>query len=130
AAMVRAGIPVPEGLAVGSLSIRNSEVRRRLESARVEVELGRGFSAPLAATGLFPAPTILMFRVGEETGTLEDQLRAASRYLEVELTQRIRKFTSLFEPAMIIGVGLTVGFVAIALVSAMYGVLNGVEQTP
>lgn len=130
AAMVRAGIPVPDGLAVGSRSIRNSEVRRRLETARLDVEGGRGFAAPLAATGLFPAATILMFRVGEETGTLEDQLAAASRYLDVELTQRIRKFTSLFEPAMIIGVGMTVGFVAIALVSAMYGVLDGVEQTP
>ncbi|MGA0879236.1 MAG: type II secretion system F family protein [Ilumatobacteraceae bacterium] len=130
AAMVRAGIPVPEGLAVGSQAIGNSEVRRRLELARLDVERGRGFAAPLAATGLFPAATILMFRVGEETGTLEDQLIAASRYLDVELTQRIRKFTSLFEPAMIIGVGLTVGFVAIALVSAMYGVLDGVEQTP
>lgn len=130
AAMVRAGIPVPDGLAVGSQSIRNSEVRRRLEMARIEVERGRGFAAPLAATGLFPAATILMFRVGEETGTLEDQLTAASQYLDVELTQRIRKFTSLFEPAMIIGVGLTVGFVAVALVSAMYGVLDGVEQTP
>lgn len=130
AAMVRAGIPVPDGLAVGSRSIRNSEVRRRLETARIAMEGGRGFAAPLAATGLFPAATIFMFRVGEETGTVEDQLAAASRYLDVELGQRIRKFTSLFEPAMIIGVGLTVGFVAIALVSAMYGVLDGVEQTP
>lgn len=130
ASTVKGGIPVPEGMKLGTQAIRNTEVRRRLEVARVGVERGRGFADPLGDSGLFPAATCLMFRVGEETGTLEDQLAGASGYLEMELAQRIRRFTALFEPAMIIGVGLTVGFVAVALVSAMYGVIDGVEQTP
>lgn len=130
ATLVQAGIPLPDGLSIGAESTRNTEVRRRLAVARSEMERGRGFAAPLVDTGLFPATVCVMFRVGEETGTLESQLLATSHYLEAELTQRIRRFTGLFEPAMIVGVGLTVGFVAVALVSAMYGVLDGVEQTP
>lgn len=127
ATLLQAGIPLPDGLSLGAESTRNTEVRRRLGRARSEMERGRGFTAPLVDTGLFPAAVCVMFRVGEETGTLESQLTATSEYLEAELTQRIRRFTSLFEPAMIVGVGLTVGFVAVALVSAMYGVLDGVE---
>ena len=127
-AMVRCGVPVSDGLAMAGQSTRNTVVRRRLERARSEIENGRGFAIPLQETGLFPAAATQMFRIGEETGTLDDQLAATSEYLDVELAQRIRRFTALFEPAMIIGVGLTVGFVAVALVSAMYGVLDGVES--
>jgi type IV pilus assembly protein PilC len=128
ATMVRAGIAIPEGMAVGSATTKNSEVRKRLEVARIDIEGGQGFAGPLTNTGLFPTAAHQMFRVGEETGTLDDQLTAASEYFDTELTQRIRRFTTLFEPAMIIGVGLTVGFVAVALVSAMYGVLDGVKE--
>jgi type IV pilus assembly protein PilC len=126
--MVRSGIAIPEGMTIGAAATNNSEIRRRLEKARLEVERGQGFTGPLTTTNLFPTAAMQMFRVGEETGTLEDQLTAASEYFDTELTQRIRKFTTLFEPAMIIGVGLTVGFVAVALVSAMYGILDGVKE--
>ena len=68
-----------------------------------------------------------MFKVGEETGTLDKQLEVASMYFDRELESRIKKFTTMFEPLMIIFVGLIVGFVAVALVQAMYGVLDGAK---
>ena len=69
-----------------------------------------------------------MFKVGEETGTLDEQLAVASIYFDRELESRIKKFTTMFEPVMIVFVGVIVGFVAIALVSAMYGVLGGIKE--
>ncbi len=69
-----------------------------------------------------------MFKVGEETGTLDDQLEVAATYFDRELESRIKKFTTMFEPIMIVGVGIMVGFVAVALVSAMYGVLDNMKQ--
>ena len=69
-----------------------------------------------------------MFKVGEETGTLDDQLEICAIYFDRELDSRIRRFTSMFEPIMIVGVGVIVGFVALALVSAMYGVLGGIKE--
>ena len=48
----------------------------------------------------------------------------ASLYFDRELESRIKKFTTMFEPIMIVFVGVIVGFVAMALVSAMYGVLG------
>ena len=69
-----------------------------------------------------------MFKVGEETGTLDMQLEVAATYFDRELDSRIKKFTTMFEPIMIIFVGVIVGFVALALVSAMYGVLGGLKE--
>ncbi len=95
--------------------------------AQIEMVEGGGFSKPLAATELFPGAAKQMFKVGEETGTLDKQLEVASLYFDRELESRIKKFTTMFEPMMIIFVGLIVGFVAVALVQAMYGVLDGAK---
>jgi type IV pilus assembly protein PilC len=65
-----------------------------------------------------------MFKVGENTGTLDQQLGTAAEYFSRELDYKIKRFTSLFEPAVLLFVGLVVGFVAIALVSAMYGIFH------
>jgi type IV pilus assembly protein PilC len=127
AAMVRAGVPLPEGMKTTTEATSNTVFRERLEIAQVEMVEGGGFAKPLAATELFPGAAKQMFKVGEETGTLDRQLEVASIYFDRELESRIKKFTTMFEPLMIIVVGVIVGFVAVALVQAMYGVLSGAK---
>jgi type IV pilus assembly protein PilC len=124
-AMVKAGVPLPDGMKTTTDSTTNVIYRERLTDAQVVMMEGGGFAQPLADTGLFPGAAKQMFKVGEETGTLDQQLEVASTYFDRELESRIKKFTTLFEPLMIIAVGALVGFVAVALVQAMYGVLNG-----
>lgn len=126
--MVSAGVPLPEAMQVTTDATNNYVYRQGLEQAREAMIQGAGFSKPLNETGLFPGAARQMFRVGEETGTLDEQLRTAAVYFDRELDIRIKRFTALFEPVMIIFVGVLVGFVAIALVSAMYGILNGVKD--
>jgi type IV pilus assembly protein PilC len=127
-AMIKAGVPLPEGLKTTTEATSNSVYRARLEEAQAVMLEGGGFSRPLADTGLFPGAAKQMFKVGEETGTLDDQLAVASTYFDRELESRIKKFTTMFEPIMIVFVGVMVGFVAVALVSAMYGVLDNMKQ--
>ena len=55
---------------------------------------------------------------------LDHQLEIAAEYYSSELEYKLKKLTGLFEPAVIIFMGLIVGFVAVALISAMYGVFN------
>lgn len=127
-AMVKAGVPLPEGLKTTTDATSNVVYIERLEVAREQMLEGRGFSGPLIETDLFPGAAKQMFKVGEETGTLDNQLEIAAIYFDRELESRIKRFTTLFEPIMIVFVGVIVGFVAIALVSAMYGVLGGLKE--
>lgn len=127
-AMVAAGVPLPEGLKTTTDATSNVVYRERLDVARAEMLEGKGFAGPLIATELFPGAAKQMFKVGEETGTLDAQLEVASIYFDRELESRIKKFTTMFEPIMIVFVGVIVGFVALALVSAMYGVLGGLKD--
>jgi type IV pilus assembly protein PilC len=127
-AMVRAGVPLPDAMRTTTEATSNAVFRERLELAQLEMMEGGGFAKPLARTELFPGAARQMFKVGEETGTLDQQLEVASIYFDRELESRIKKFTTMFEPLMIVMVGLIVGFVAVALVQAMYGVMSGMKD--
>jgi type IV pilus assembly protein PilC len=125
--MIHAGVALPEAMAVTSRAANNAVYKRGLDGAREEMMEGQGLSVPIARTGLFPGAARQMFRVGEETGTLDEQLELAASYYNREVDIRVKRFTSLFEPAVIIFMGLIVGFVAVALVSAMYGIYRQVN---
>ena len=58
---------------------------------------------------------------------MDKQLSTAAAFYHRELEIKVKHFTSLFEPAIIIFMGLIVGFVAVALVSAMYGIYKQVN---
>lgn len=128
AAMMRAGVPLPEALASAIESTNNQVFVDGLRVARDEMLEGEGVAAPLERTGLFPSAAIQMARVGEETGTLDTQLENAATYYGRELEYKLRRLTDLFEPAVIIAMGVIVGFVAVALISAMYGVFSGSQD--
>jgi type IV pilus assembly protein PilC len=125
--MIQAGVSLPEAMKVTADSANNAVYRDALSTVREEMMEGQGLADPLARTGLFPGAARQMFRVGEETGTLDAQLATASQFYERELDVKLRRFTGLFEPAVIIFMGVIVGFVAIALVSAMYGIYRQVK---
>lgn len=128
-AMLEAGVPIPDALRLASNGANNLVFERSLAVARTEMLEGDGIARPLARTNLFPRTVTSMVRVGEETGTLDAQLVVVSAYYETELQYKLKKLTNLFEPLVVILVGVFVGFVAIALVSAMYGIFNQVEVT-
>lgn len=129
ASMTVAGVALPEAIAVTTAATNNTVFRKGLSEARAAMMRGEGLAAPLAATGLFPGAARQMFAVGESTGNLDDQLAAAANYLDRELDYNLKRFTTLIEPAMIIAVGVVVGFVAIAMISAMYGIFHQVKVT-
>jgi type IV pilus assembly protein PilC len=127
ASLVTAGVDLPRAMAVTAEASNNAVYARGLTQIREQMMEGNGLATPLADTGLFPAAARQMVRVGEETGTLDKQLGTAAAFYHRELEIKVKHFTSLFEPAIIIFMGLIVGFVAVALVTAMYGIYRQVK---
>ena len=125
--MLRAGVALPRSMAVTADSANNAVFHRALDEVRDAMMQGQGLAGPIARTGLFPGAARQMFRVGEETGTLDQQLSVAADYYNRELETKLERATALFEPAIIVFMGVVVGFVAVALISAMYGIYNQVK---
>jgi type IV pilus assembly protein PilC len=127
AVLIDAGVPLTDALPTSIDCANNLVYKERLTKAMDGVLEGRGFAEPLQSTGLFPSTVVQMVRVGERTGELSDQLDNAASFYEEELTYAVEKLTAWFEPLMMVFIGVVVGFVALAMVSAMYGIYNQVD---
>jgi type IV pilus assembly protein PilC len=128
-AMSRAGVPLPDAMAAAIRGANNFVFEEGLQKAQERMLEGEGLAGPISDTGLFPEAAIQMMRVGENTGTLDIQLENASDYYSRELEYKLKRLTTLFEPAVIVVMGIVVGFVAVALVQAMYGIYSSPAMT-
>jgi type IV pilus assembly protein PilC len=125
--MMQAGVPLPEAMGVLGDSTKNVIFKQGMDDVHAAMMRGEGLAQPMAETKLFPGAVIQMVKVGENTGTLNEQLTVGSDFYGEELEFKIQRLTSLFEPAVIIFMGAAVGFVAIAMISAMYGIYKQVQ---
>ena len=123
--MMHAGVPLPDAMQAAIDGCNNGVYADALGDVRDAMLEGEGMARPIIATGLFPPAATQMMRVGEETGTLDAQMDAAADFFAKELDYKLARLTALAEPAVIIVMGVIVGFVAVALVSAMYGIFHG-----
>jgi len=127
ATLIRAGLPLSEVMELTVSTAGNVVVAEALERVRVALLTGQGISAPLAAEPIFPPLLAQMARVGEESGTLEENLETVANFYEEEVERTMRILVSLVEPALTIFVGLIVGFIALSMVMPMYSVLSSIR---
>ena len=88
---------------------------------------GDGFARPLSRTGLFPRLVIQMVKVGEETGSLDNNLEEAADHYAEEVDYRLKQMIAMMEPALVIAVGAMVGFIAISVIAPMYSLVHAVH---
>jgi type IV pilus assembly protein PilC len=88
---------------------------------------GQSFSSSLSDDNVFPELLMEMVAVGETAGALEASLVTVAEYFETKTQQRITRLTSLLEPALIVIIALGVGFIAVAVISTVYGVLDTIK---
>lgn len=127
AVLLDAGVPLTDAMPSAIECTTNVIFRERLSAASEGVLAGEGFAEPISQTDLFPSTVVSMIRVGERTGELADQLENIASFFEEELDYAVDKLTQWFEPLIILIIGVVVGFVALAMVSAMYGIYGQVE---
>ena len=127
ATLVRTHVHLPEALELSGSSTGNKVFESAIAEARIKVLHGEGLASPLEQAKIFPSAAIQIFRIGEESGQLGSQLNQAAAFYSDELDHRLKNFTALLEPATLLFIGGGVGFVAIALVSAMYGIYGGIH---
>jgi len=127
ATLVQSGVPLPDAVQVSADSTNNFVFETKLSTVRDAMMRGDGLARPIQASGIFPPAARQMIRVGETTGSLDRQLENAAVFYERELSFELKRFTDMFEPAILLIVGLAVAFVALAQISAMYSIYHQVK---
>ena len=125
ATLLTGGLPLVPSLETAA---RSSESRSIAKAVRVSVETvleGKGLATSLERTGVFPELSIEMIEVGESTGALPQMLNSVAEFFEEDVQTSLAAIMSLVEPIILIGMGVVVVFVLIALYLPIFS-LNGV----
>ncbi len=127
ALLLRSGVRVLPALETASRTVGNIIVRERLERAGDQVRKGETLAAALVAEAVpFPALAARMIGVGEESGALPDMLEKVAAVFDRRVERRSDRLVGLIEPGLIVAFGVAVGFVAVAMIQAVFRV----QQAP
>ena len=118
--LVRIGLPLPEVMAIAIHSSNNKFVAENLTGVQQELIRGEGLSQPMIKRKLFLPLMTQMVKVGEETGNLENTLNTVADNFDMEASDKTKAAVGLIQPIMTLVIGGIVGFVVLAMMSAMY----------
>jgi type IV pilus assembly protein PilC len=122
--LVAAGVDIIKAIEITSQTAGNWVVEQALIEAKQKVHDGVPISQPLVENPVFPPMVSQMIKVGEETGELDKMLGKIADFYEEEVDSSIETLTSVIEPIMMIGVGLMVGVIIIAMYLPMFKMLT------
>ncbi len=125
--LIASGVPMMRSLEIVGETTGNAVLAGAIEVARGSIREGKQLSAPLAASGLFPAMVTQMIDVGEESGRLNEMLIKVSDFYDTEVSQAVKGLTSMIEPLLIVFMGGIVGFIAISVMTPIFKLVNSVQ---
>ncbi len=117
--LVAANVPLVQSLGIARGILNNRRIAGSLEKIAQGVKRGEGIAGPLRKAGEFPPLAGHLLTVGEETGHLDAMFNRMADIYEVETRTAIRRFTSLFEPLIILVMGVIVGTLILSLMLAI-----------
>ncbi len=120
--LLRSGVPVLQALDIVREVATNQVIGRAIAEVQVGVREGAGMAPPLGRSGAFPPLALQMIAVGEDTGKLDEMLITIADYFDREVRNEVKRLTSLLEPAMILVMGLVVGFMVISMLMAVFSI--------
>lgn len=115
ATVLEAGIPLLEGVRISSGIVNNQFLFRRLDRVAQQLEQGGGFAQSLEVQGGVPSLAVRMIAAGEGAGSLPEVLNDVADFYDSEVDAKLSVITSTIEPALMILMGLLIGFIVLAL---------------
>lgn len=124
--MLVSGIPMVRGLDLTASVVDNVIYKELLQKTVEDVKAGSSVSDALAKHEQIPGIFVQMVKIGEETGQLGNILKTLADFYRREVTNTIDSMVSLIEPAMIVMLGLGVGFLLASVLVPIYSISAGI----
>lgn len=117
--LVSNSVPLVQSIGIARATLNNMRIAGSLEIVSTGVKRGEGIAAPLRRAGQFPPLAAHLLSVGEETGRLDQMFVRMADIYDADTRAAIRRFTSLFEPLVILVMGLVVGILILSMLLAI-----------
>ena len=112
-------MPLVQSLGISAAILNNRKIAASLDMVAQGVKRGEGIAAPLRRAGEFPPLAAHLLSVGEETGKLDAMFNRMADIYESDTRAAIRRFTALFEPMVILVLGVLVGVLILSILLAI-----------
>jgi type IV pilus assembly protein PilC len=126
--LLSSGVPILDALEIVAKTAGNIIVEEAILHARTKISEGKNMAQPLMETKVFPSMVVQMVGVGEQTGALDQMLSKIADFYEDEVDVAVAGLTSLIEPAMMVGIGGTVGVVLIAMYLPIFSMAGKIKE--
>ena len=128
--MLQSGLPLFEALTTEAAAMENRAVAKLASSLAQAVAQGRSLSAELSRPryALFPPLAIRMIAAGEKTGRLAETFAYLEEFYAAETDRRIKGMTVIFEPLLLVVIGLIVAFLAMAIMTPIYSLTGSIHR--
>ncbi|MDO8584746.1 MAG: type II secretion system F family protein [bacterium] len=126
--LLKSGSKIVESVNTAGMTLNNLVFRDALSGAADDIRKGEQLSEHLGKrANLFPDMLTQMIMVGESTGNLSETLLYLGEYYEEEVDNATKNLSTVLEPLLLIIMGLIVGFVAIAIITPIYSITQGIK---
>ena len=122
--LLSSGVPLLQAMRNARDVMTNSFMAAAIDGVTKGTKEGKGIAQPLADANVLPALAISMIKVGEETGKLSEMLTRVAGIYEKSLREAIKRFVSFLEPAMILLMGLVIGFIVVSMLMAIFSITD------
>lgn len=122
--LLTSGVPLLQALKNARDVMNNRVMAGTIDAVIKGAKEGLGIARPLSEARVFPALAMSMIKVGEETGQLSTMLTKVAVIYEKGLRESIKRFVSFLEPAMILFMGLVIGFIVVSMLMAIFSITD------
>ena len=112
-------VPLVQSLSISAATLNNRTLSVALVGVAQGVKRGEGIAVPMRKAGVFPPLVAHLLTVGEETGRLDQMFARMADIYENDTRAAIRRFTSIFEPIVILVMGVMVGGLILSMLLAI-----------
>ncbi len=120
--LVHNAVPLVQALGIVREISGNRVIAQAIRTVAEGVKRGEGVAGPMRQSGVFPPLAVHLIEVGEETGRLDTMLLRLAEVYDKDVRAALKNFIALFEPVMILVMGLVVGGIVISTVLAMVSI--------
>jgi MSHA biogenesis protein MshG len=126
--MMRAGVPLVQGMTVVSRAVDNEFIGERVVQMRDGIERGETIARTAAATALFPSLVVQMISVGEDTGAVDELMFNVADYYEREVDYSIKNISDAIQPLLIVVLGVMVLILALGVFLPMWDLVQAARR--
>jgi general secretion pathway protein F len=119
ATLVANSVPLVQSIHISGAILNNTRIASSLELVAQGVKRGEGIANPIRKAGQFPPLAGHLLAVGEETGRLDQMFSRMADIYDADTRSAIKRFTTLFEPLVILVMGVIVGALILSMLLAI-----------